>query len=308
MAVFVLQIAVMKTPKQENWGAYRPQGRIAFLKGPSSTKNLIEHLSLELPNTSLEQLKFLIALGAVYVNRSRILDADFKLHQEDELRVHLEPKRYPYNKEELLKRIVYECEDFVIFNKPSGIPMHSTLDNAQENLTACFTPRLLVTNRLDVPTSGLVLLAKNKIFQAYYNQLLTDRKVKKTYQALTLNEPALGLHKHFMIVSEKAPKKLLTQEEFESQQLKCEECLLEIIKTEAFEFDIGKKIEIKAPGFLSTVNLITGRTHQIRAQLSKLNCPIVGDEMYGGITAPIFGLHCSGLEFENFKWGLPFAK
>lgn len=294
----------------QSFGVYRPPGRIAYLKGPQSSapKNLLEYISLELPQTPLENLLFFIQLGAVYVNKKRVQEPSFILNSADQIRVHLEPKRYPFNREELLKKIIYEEDNFVVFNKPTGIPMHATLDNAKENLAAAFESKLYVTNRLDVPTSGLVLLAKTKEYQAYYNQLLTDRKVKKTYQAVTLKAPPLGLQRHFMVVSERAPKKILTENEYKNQELQCEECLLEITKSEKYEFDLGKRIKTLAPGFLNEINLITGRTHQIRAQLSKLDCPIVGDEMYGGLISSFFGLHCSGLMFEDHGWDLPFSK
>ncbi|MBK9294641.1 MAG: RluA family pseudouridine synthase [Oligoflexia bacterium] len=294
----------------ESYGAFRSQGRIAYLKGPIKPENLIKHLSQELPNTNLESLEFLINLGAVYVNKNRILDAAFILHSQDQVRVHLEPKRYPFNIKELQKNIIFQTQDFVIFNKPSGLPMHATLDNAKENLSAAFETKLYVTNRLDVPTSGLVLLAKNKNYQAHYNQLLSDRKVKKIYQALTTTKPETGLIRHFMVESLRSPKTVITEQEFEGRGknvdpiIKYDECLLEILSVKSFEFNVGKKIPTMAPGFLSEINLITGRTHQIRAQLSKLGSPIVGDEMYGGIEAPIFGLHCSQLSFESYNWKL----
>jgi 23S rRNA pseudouridine1911/1915/1917 synthase len=187
--------------------------------------------------------------------------------------------------------------------KPCGIPMHATLDNAVENLAAAFSERLFVTHRLDVPTSGLVLLAKTKDYQVVFNNLLLAGEVNKTYQVLTLKEPPLGRLINGMRVEDRAPKKIISYADFTSGNHEKSEqyihCELEIISTSKINFDMGRPVPTSAPGFLSLVKLITGRTHQIRAQFSFAGCPIVGDEMYGGMPSSIFGLHSARLSFTD---------
>ena len=75
-------------------------------------------------------------------------------------------------------------------------------------------------------------------------------------------------------------------------------CELEIIQTKQHSL-----------GYLNEIHLITGRTHQIRAQLAHLGCPILGDTPYGGECYPethgnIF-LRASFLSFKNFEFTLP---
>ncbi len=288
---------------KKSFGAWSPQGRIAHFKGPQVPEMLIARMLHELSQTPATRLEELVFMGSVYVNKFRVMDRSFIVKSDDIIRVHLEPKRYTVDKSKIV--IVFEDENFVILNKPGGVPMHATLDNAIENLAASFAEKLFVTHRLDVPTSGVVLLAKNKDYQAVFNDLIARREVAKNYQALTIMKPEEGLLKHFMFVEARAPKKIFTQEEMAVNQARAEdpslvkydECRLEVLSTNSIDFDLGRVIEIRAPGFDSKINLLTGRTHQIRAQLSKVGCPIVGDEMYGGMPSTVFGLHACSLKF-----------
>jgi 23S rRNA-/tRNA-specific pseudouridylate synthase len=66
-----------------------------------------------------------------------------------------------------------------------------------------------------------------------------------------------------------------------------EECLMNVLSCET-----------RGGGFIVTLELLTGRTHQIRAQLSDLGAPIAGDEMYGGRSSAFFGLHAAQLSFR----------
>jgi len=292
--VFRESLASMASANK-SFGAFTPRGRTAHLKGPQVPQMLIEHLTSELSQTEPKDLKALVELGAVYVNKERVRNLNFPVTKNDIIRVHLEPKRYDLKRESI--QAVFENENFVILDKPSGLPMHATLDNAVENLAAAFSSKLFVTHRLDVPTSGLVVLAKTKNYQKIFNDLLAQRKIEKHYQALTLKSVALGVKRHFMIVDERAPKTILTEKEKESDSRKCDECLLEILSCDPVQFNLQTPIPTFAAGFNVKIKLMTGRTHQIRAQLAALGSPLVGDEMYGGMKAKFFGLHACGIEF-----------
>jgi 23S rRNA pseudouridine1911/1915/1917 synthase len=243
-----------------------------------------------------ERARWLIEFGAVYVSSQRVTDTDWETKSDDLVRIHLDPKRYSLNKAEIKKRVVFENADFLVVDKTSGIPMHPTLDNLRENLLWAFENLVYVTHRLDVPTSGLCVLAKTKRFQTEFNRVVSKREIRKIYQAWVSRSeksgsspdlPGPGLLRHFMKVSVKAPKEVVSLESVLPDQ-KYDECLSKILSSKI----LNEKI------FELEIELVTGRTHQIRAQLACEGMPLLGDEMYGGQKSEIFGLHASTLEFR----------
>lgn len=229
--------------------------------------------SLHLPAPRTE---FLLQLGAIYRNNARIEnEADLEIQTGDYLRVHQNPRRFPVEVLNVRKSIVWENKDLVIINKPSGLPVHPTVDNTQENVVALFekefSQNFYVTHRLDVATQGLLVLAKNKPAQSLMNTKLMKNEVTKHYRAQV--SPAktsvglpLGEIVHYMEPSPRAPKKLSPVELYGWQQ-----CRLRILNQQTLENGM----------LLAIIELITGRTHQIRAQLSALGFPILGDVAYG---------------------------
>lgn len=270
---------------------------------PNSTRHfLVAHATFLLPfliselNMPLETLSFLLSLGSIYVNKKRVFE-NRALVATDYVRVHVFPKRFPILEIDWKSLIFFQNEDFLVINKPPGIPVHGTLDNYEENITRQLSHHLkttlLVTQRLDVPVTGLFILAKTKSFQTFFNRLLASHQIEKHYHALTAFCPPIGLHTHFMEKSLSAPK--ILSENSSENHLRCE---LEILSTTE-----------SGPHYLSTIHLLTGRTHQIRAQLSALECPILGDTLYGG-TSDVFSiqkiaLHSAHLSFREFNFSLP---
>lgn len=224
-----------------------------------------------------EEIEHLLNLGAIYLNDQRLPrdSRDQFLQEQDYLRVHTKPRRFPV---QLLEKsfsakclIHFEHPDFYIIQKPSGIPVHASVDNTQENLLAFLESRLqeklFITHRLDVPTSGLIFIARNIAAQKTFNQLLENSLVSKFYKALVHGEYQ-GPRRltHYMQPSPRAPK-VVSTEKSPGWLL----CQLDIIDCEE---------ELSSHSLLSLA-LLTGRTHQIRAQLSAMGHPIVGDKSYG---------------------------
>lgn len=232
----------------------------------------------------------LLNLGSLYLKGQRLRE-NCEITEGEYIRVHSKPRRFPVNDYNWDERMIFQDENFVVVNKPAALPVHASVDNCLENLhrylSSHLETELFVTHRLDVPTSGLLVLAKNRNFLPLFNLLLAQRAVKKIYRArvhgLKLKE---GLYTHYMEPSPRAPKNVS-----EEPQAHWQECKLQL-------FDIQTLAEVSEQEV--HVELLTGRTHQIRAQLSALGAPICGDKMYGAPQK--YDLERIDLEAESLKF------
>lgn len=222
-------------------------------------------------NMAEDDFYSLLHLGAIYADGKRI-HADTLVKTNDYLRVHTKPRRFNTAPIDWRKTILFENEHYLVINKPAAIPVHPTVDNIRENILACLeteiNQQLYITHRLDVPTQGLIVYAKSKEFQSLFNKILIEQKVTKKYLARCEGQLALtGLIEHYMEPSPRGPKKVsrLPQEGWIDCRLRIEQC----------------RYHAADGNTLVDIELLTGRTHQIRAQLSELGHPIVGDSTYG---------------------------
>ena len=267
----------------------------------SSESGFLDELLEKRLHLSPERVHFLRDFGSVYVNHKRCLE-NVQIQRNTYLRVHQNPRRFPTELFQWPEQKVFENESFLILDKPSGLPVPATVDNLKENLSQLLSQTLLhtvhVTHRLDVATSGLIIFAKNKKNQSEINQKLAKSEIRKLYRALVHGEnPPLGELIHFMEPSPRAPKTVC-----KNPQSGWAECRLRILRQKKF-----------SPNFsLTEIELITGRTHQIRSQLAAAGFPIVGDRLYGSALqlAPYekIGLQAFDLAFdfesENFTFQL----
>jgi 23S rRNA pseudouridine1911/1915/1917 synthase len=244
------------------------------------------HKNLDLPN---EECRNLLKLGAIYVNNVR-QEKDKIIAENSVIRIHTKPRRYncDYAWSSL---IIFENDFFLVINKPSGVPSHPLIDNCVENaLTQVSLARnfsLFVTNRLDTLTSGLIVFAKKSAFAKDFNLQLQRRSIQKKYVALVEStETFPNLLRHYMDPSAGTPKKL-SVEANEDWPI----CELEILEQRRAT---ENKSWVK-------INLLTGRTHQIRSQFAFVKAPIFGDHLYGATTSfhkNAIALRCYQLEFS----------
>lgn len=150
-------------------------------------------------------------------------------------------------------------------------------------------------HRLDRPVSGIILFAKQKSVLKNLSEQFAERKVEKYYEALTDHSPAEpeGIIEHWHRKEKK--KALLKREEFPyAEQAK-----------------LSYKIEqVAEHQFLWHIKLHTGKFHQIRAQLASLDCPIIGDVLYGSELAykpDAIALHACRLIFKHPVTGTEIA-
>lgn len=125
-----------------------------------------------------------------------------------------------------------------------------------------------VTHRLDRPVTGIVLFAKTSKALSRMNDLFRSGEIKKTYWAIVKNRPPeeSGELIHWLIKNEKQNKSTAYNHEKKNTKKA-------ILQYQLITYSTNYN--------LLSVNLQTGRHHQIRCQLAKIGCPIKGDLKYG---------------------------
>lgn len=206
--------------------------------------------------------------------------------------------------------IVYQDTDLVIVNKPVGCAAHPspgwTGPSVVGALVAVGIPltssgpaeRQGIVQRLDVGTSGLMMVAKTDAAYLKLKDMFRNREIKKVYHALAQGhiEPAVG--------TIDAPIDRHPKEDYKM-------AVVTDGKPSITHYEV---IEYYRSVSLLKVELETGRTHQIRVHMSAIRHPLVGDLTYGadpnlaqeiGVTRP--WLHAQALEFIHPISGVPVS-
>ena len=154
-----------------------------------------------------------------------------------------------------------------------------------------------VTHRLDRPTSGVVLFAKTDKALTRLNEMFRKGDVKKTYWAIVRKKdiPEEGVLTHWLVRNEKQNKSYAYDTE----------------RPDAKKAMLHYRVVARSDRYmLLEVDLMTGRHHQIRCQLSKIGCPIKGDLKYGFERSNPDGsisLHARRVEFVHPVSKLPLT-
>ncbi|KAF6175765.1 hypothetical protein GIB67_035892 [Kingdonia uniflora] len=166
-----------------------------------------------------------------------------------------------------------------------------TTDNIEESC-ATFTTRALglktplkTTHQIDNCSEGCVVFARTKEYCSVFHGKIREKKVKKLYLALAAAPVLTGIITHYMRPVNMAPR--LVSKDFSERWHQCQLEVLECKEVPWPNAITEEKYCIDDCGWPSKdvayeckINLLTGRTHQIRAQLAACGAPIVGDSMY----------------------------
>ncbi|XP_077243554.1 pseudouridine synthase family protein [Tasmannia lanceolata] len=208
------------------------------------------------------------------------------------LRVHIHPKRFPRCYEiDWKSRIIAVTESYVVLDKPAGTSVGGTTDNIEESC-ATFTSRaldlttpLMTTHQIDNCSEGCVVLARTKEYCSIFHGKIREKQVKKLYLALAAAPVPVGLISHYMRPVNVAPR-IVSKEFIGGWHL----CQLEVLECKEVPWPSATVEErygledcgwpSKSVAYECKINLLTGKTHQIRTQLAAYGAPIVGDAMY----------------------------
>lgn len=173
--------------------------------------------------------------------------------------------------------VIYQDDDIVVVDKPAGVVAHPTVGFTGPTVAGALLARGIqlttsgaqerqgIVQRLDVGTSGLMMLAKSELAYSRLKQSFRDREVHKIYHAIIQGhpDPAEGTFD--------APIGRHPKAEFKF-------AVIEGGKPSVTHY---KTLELFPAMTLCEVNLETGRTHQIRVHFSAFKHPLLGDSMYG---------------------------
>ena len=192
-----------------------------------------------------------------------------ELHGIDNLKDRVQSKTIKYKpskkeKEEYGKFIIENNDNFIVINKPSGIPVQSgtksfkNITDLLKNSKYFEGSKPFIVHRIDKETSGILIIAKNRKYAQLFTSLFRIRKIHKTYLAIAHGQVDKNIN---------------------------------LLQDNLLTYEKNKKIVQKAISYLKILNSnnkysllelkpITGRKHQLRKQLYNIGNPVVGDDKY----------------------------
>ena len=264
------------------------QGKYVIMFKISPTKVRLDiYLSTKFDTTISRSLwQKYIKAGYVSVNNKVVTTPKFEVDETDEIALNLPEKEQT----DVDLPILYEDDDVIVVNKPSGLLTHAKGGLSDEPTVAEIirpktsfatdTDRPGIVHRLDRDTSGLLIIAKNPESAAHLQRQFAERTAKKTYIAITDGKPKLNAAKIDLPIGRNpsAPSTFRIDPNGKPAQT-----TYHVLA----ENDAQSLVELKPT---------TGRTHQLRVHLAHLNAPILGDRVYGKSSDCRMMLHAQKLE------------
>ncbi|WP_316353191.1 RluA family pseudouridine synthase [Candidatus Trichorickettsia mobilis] len=270
-------------------------------------------LNLLMVDTSRNQIQKAIRGNRVTVNNQPAIDMSWKIKEHDVITINLQEVIHKLPQPTAIELdIIYEDEDLMVINKPSGLTVHPGAGNHQDTLVNALlhytnalsdvgeSTRPGIVHRLDKDTSGLMVVAKNNFTHNQLAAQIVERSLVRKYKALIWGRlnPTTGVI-HGNIARSRMDRIKMT-----------------IVKAGGkYATTYYHTESILLDGLISMVEckLDTGRTHQIRVHLSHVGHSVVGDQLYGHNQRKIAGcpqaLHDELLNFKRqalHSWYIEF--
>lgn len=272
-------MSIPPTPPATNSAKPPSKARIIEVDDDRAGQRIDNFLLASLKGVPKSRVYRMLRKGEVRVNKGRI-KADYRLQAGDFVRI--PPVREaeasaPSNPgTKVLARIeqgiLAEEKGFLVLNKPSGIAVHGGSGLNYGIIEALRVlrpdaPYLELVHRLDRDTSGCLLIAKRRSVLRELHQLLREGGVEKRYLALVKGRWQGG--------ERRVDAPLL------KNTLRSGERVVTVNAEGKSAVSIFRPVTVFADATLVEVNLLTGRTHQIRVHAASIGHPIAGDEKYG---------------------------
>jgi 23S rRNA pseudouridine1911/1915/1917 synthase len=274
-----------------------PSRSIAFVADASDEgRRLDQVLAARVPGLSRRQARVLLDLGGVFVEGRRTKMAGRLVARGQKITAHVgnvleratkatgqaarardEERLPPY-------AVLHEDDDIVVVEKPAGLLTAPTPESDRNNLLALLSrregasgPRLFVVHRLDLPTSGVLVLAKSPLANRVLSERFRLHQIGREYLAFVRGAFPDKCDSIDTAVGGRPARTFFSIEQRFGERATLLRCRLE-----------------------------TGRTHQIRIHCQSVDHPLLGDTDYGTRTPydpPRLALHATHLSFPHPRTG-----
>lgn len=275
-----------------------------MFKKENQRYNLISYTNEEemtLKEVLLDKLNFSVrSLSKMKREKSVLVNGVYKkpslkVYSGDLIEVKIDEEKANFEPQDLNLQIIYDDFDIIMVNKPPFMVVHPTkshydkaiangisyyIDNQKENVKIRFV------NRLDMNTSGLVIVAKNAYAHHTLSTAMSENKVEKKYITVVdgiIKENEGTIDEPIYRPTEDSIKRIIDERG----------------QSSVTHYKVIERLENAT---VLEVSLETGRTHQIRVHMAHIGHGIIGDELYGYVDEDLINrqaLHAYKLEFEQ---------